>query len=262
VGGGGLILRWNGTALTSEASDTTNDLRGVAVVDPYIAWAVGVNGTVVRWNGSRWSSQSSGTMQHLQAVHAEGNQMIAVGMKGAAVAFDSSWHVVMTDSPDDLHAIAGDLMHGLFAVGTLGTVAKYDGMAFHRVAVPGYTGVLAGATVDGGGAWIVGLDGAVFHYADFQPLMGLPSVFLRGVAAPGADRLIVVGFDGLVAERQGSAWVVHGDVPAVWYEAVWSAPTGDAWVVGNASTILRLHPLGAPLDGGMGDGAARDGGGK
>lgn len=263
VGSGGTILRWNGTALSREDAKTNANLRGVAVVSDEIAWAVGEDGTVVRWNGQRWTVQEPGTTAHLNAVYADAGLMIAVGVKGAAVAFDAVWRPVATDSPDDLYAIAGS-PQGIFAVGALGTLAKWDGKsALKRMAVPNYSKTLAGATVGKGGSFIVGVGGGVFRADNLQAIVGAPPVFLRGVTAPGPD-VWVAGFDGVVAKYVAAEkkWTVFDDVPARWYQAIFAAAPDDVWVAGNAGILLRSRVNAAPPDGGAADAKApSDGGG-
>lgn len=263
VGSGGTILRWNGTALAREDSRTTEHLRGVAVVRDDIAWAVGEKGTIVRWNGQRWSQQDPGTTADFNAVYADGGLMIAVGVKGAAVAYDAIWHPVTTDSPDDLYAIAGSAQ-GIFAVGALGTVAKWDGKsALKRTAVPNYSKTLAGATVGKGGSYVVGVGGGVFRADNLQALAGAPPVFLRGVAAPGPD-VWVAGFDGVIAKYVAvdKKWNVFQDVPARWYQAIYAPSPDEIWVAGNAGTLLRSHAAPPPPDGGTPDAKPiTDGGG-
>ena len=262
VGSGGAIARWNGQKLTVESSGTDKDLRGVFVAADDVAWAVGEQGTVVRWNGDHWTVQTSGSTGLLNAVWADRTQMLAVGAKGEALAFDTKFHAVVADSPDDLHAVTGGAQ-GIYAVGTLGTLSKYDGMMLHRTAVSGYSKTLAGATTGPGGSWFVGLGGAVYRY-DGSPnaVAGVPPVFLRGVAAPGKE-VFVVGFDGLVARLVGADVVVFGGTPMRSYEGVYAATSDDVWVVGASGTVLHSTP--ASGDGGVkaaGDaGAPQDGGG-
>lgn len=271
VGSGGAIVRWDGLALRREESGTKEDLRGVFAVDKDNAWVVGENATLLRYADKRWTpvpvTLPALAGAYLNAVWGDGKQAVAVGIKGAALAWDGvMMHAITVDSPDDLLAIAAD-KNGLYAVGTLGTIAEYDAMNFalHRRALTGYSKTLSGAIIARNGSWLVGLGGAVYHkgggdlsdVGGLDLVSGVPSVFLRAVAAPGQGAW-VVGFDGLVARILNNKAQVVGDVPDRWYEAVWGAADDDLWIAGNAGTILRTNRAALELpDAGVSDGGGR-----
>ena len=271
VGSGGAIVHWDGSRLEVEDSGTSEDLRGVCVVSRDDAWAAGAHGTLLHRVGGKWAQQGDPSMAYFNAVWSDGAQVVAVGVKGAAVAYTGrAIEAVPTDSPDDLFALTRT-KQGLFAVGTLGTIAAYDMNArqFKRSALTGYSKTLTALAASGGDAWLVGLGGAIYRsngsdvgaLVGAVPVMGAPPVFVRGVAAPGAGSW-VVGFDGLVARVLGGKVTVVSGVPDRWYEAVWGAADDDLWIVGNAGTVLRTNRA-ALVDGGAGDaGIAGDGGGR
>jgi hypothetical protein len=128
-------------------------------------------------------------------------------------------------------------------VGTLGTVARYDGTSFRREAIPGFSKTLAGATSGSGGTYVVGLDGALFRYADgaFAPIAGLPAVFLRAVAAPG-ESVFVAGWDGVVARVRGEQVLVSTVEPRRWLHGVYAAADDDVWIVGTSGLVLHGPP--------------------
>src|SRR5262245_59319096 len=55
VGGGGLILHWDGTTWAPVASGTTESLTAVWGSSANDVWAAGNNGVIRRWQGSTWS---------------------------------------------------------------------------------------------------------------------------------------------------------------------------------------------------------------
>ncbi|HZQ38989.1 MAG TPA: hypothetical protein VFD32_23895 [Dehalococcoidia bacterium] len=282
VGQKGTILRWNGMDLTQEESNTTADLRGCIAVSPSLAWAVGADAVVVKWDGMSWTVQPMVPLPpppagpdggvdmsmpdggglvlppYFSAVWADQARMIAVGQGGLAVGFDGTmWKNIPTDSPDDLYGVT-QTASGIIAVGTLGTIAHYDGTRFHRTALAGFPKTLAGATTGPDGTFLVGIDGALFDYASSSRIMGLPSTFVRAVAdAPGGD-LFVVGWNDLIARVRNQDVLVYptpGPAPR-WYYGVYAAGQGDIWVVGASGTVLHGPPAvdPSPPDAGMGDG--------
>jgi len=89
VGNGGTILKWNGSAWSSQSSGTTQFLNSVWGSDASNVWAVGNGGTVLKWNGSAWSSQSSGTTQSLNSVWgSDASNIWAVGNGGTILNGD------------------------------------------------------------------------------------------------------------------------------------------------------------------------------
>jgi hypothetical protein len=259
VGKAGTIVRWNGTAFVTEASGTMADLFGVYAVNPMLAYAVGAGGTTVVWNGTAWTASDfvpnpdAGLppMPALSGIWANApTNAIAVGEMGTAVSYDgTAWTEVPTDSPDNLLAVVntGSLE---FAVGTLGTISRWTGSNFTRTALPGFAKTLTGAVADTGGTYVVGIDGALFSYdgSNFTKIDGLPSVQLRGVAAPAGGDVWVVGFDATVARVRGggSDVFVYPNIPQKWVYGVWAAAADDVWVVGASGMVLRGPPPNDP----------------
>ncbi len=52
VGGGGTILRWNGSTWRSIPSPSTKELNAVALVSANDGWIVGSEGVILRTSGS------------------------------------------------------------------------------------------------------------------------------------------------------------------------------------------------------------------
>jgi hypothetical protein len=280
VGQHGTILRWNGEMLRQEISNTTEDLRGCIAVSPRLAYAVGEDATVVKWEGMGWTVQpmipplppygSDGGVvmdtdmghgivlpRYFSAVWADDQRAIAVGQGGIALGWNGKmWANIRTDSPDDLYAIT-QTASGIIAVGTLGTIAQYDGTSFHRTPLGGFPKTLAGATTGPDGTFLVGIDGALFNYASSTRIMGLPSTFIRGVANGKPGDLFVVGWNDLIARvRNGTEVLIYPDpgLDSRWYYGVWGALNGDVWVVGASGAILRGPPAIDPTtDAGVGD---------
>ncbi len=241
VGERGAVARWNGTRLAREPSGTSLDLRGVSVPSATEAYAVGAGGTLLHYHGGAWSALDSGTQALLNAVWSDGTRTFAVGVRGTALAYAPTLRAIATSSPDDLMAVAS--VHGdILAVGTLGTIAKFNGTSFSRTTYPGYTRTFTCAYAGNGGAFLGGLGGELLRLDNqMVEIPGLPPVFVRGVSAFG-ENAWVVGFDALVARVTADQVTLITAVPDVWYEGVHAASATDVWLVGNAGTILRTRP--------------------
>jgi hypothetical protein len=207
----------------------------------------------VRWNGVDWSLQDAGTTAWLSGVWDDGKSMFAVGERGTVVSYQGEWKTIPTATPDDLYAVTGDA-DGVWAVGALGTIAKYDGTMFNRTTIDGFSRTFAAATSGNGGVWLAGVGGALYRY-DRGPsaVSGVPSVYLRAVAAPG-QVVWAVGFDATVLRVEGKTVQAITDVPARTYEGVWAASDDDVWIVGTSGTVLRSRPVPAPDGGSISDG--------
>lgn len=250
VGSGGMIARWNGSALVAEDSGTDRDLYGVHVVSPTRAIAAGAQGTVLEWNGTRWVTASVPTTQHLRAAWASESEALVVGEVGTALAKkDGAWQAVSSEIAVDLLAVSNS-PDGVFAVGALGMVGWYEGGRLVRRPVRGFNKTLAAATTGAGGTYIAGLDGSLFrHDGSFTVIEGLPSVFVRGVAAPGED-VYVAGWDGFLAKIRGGKVSTYDTVPERWLSGMHANGPSDVWVVGASGLVLHGPPQ-ALADGGL-----------
>lgn len=83
VGTAGTALHWDGTRwleTTSPESFSLNDVWGRSSSD---VWAVGSGGTILHYDGTTWQPEFSGTKQALHGVWGDGEQIWAVGERGA-----------------------------------------------------------------------------------------------------------------------------------------------------------------------------------
>jgi photosystem II stability/assembly factor-like uncharacterized protein len=272
VGDQGTILHWNGTALVREESGTTANLRGVAVADTTLAFAVGEQGTVLRRQDEVWVAEAPLTTAVLNAVSIGPNNAIAAGEQGTIlVLYQGVWKLVPNSRNDNYYATS-DTSTGFIVVGSLGVVVQ---PVLESATVPAtppritnaYSKTLAGAVRYGAGAYVVGLDGAVFYWASgvgtrLDLVKGptgddvalTPQKFLRAVSTLG-DTAWIVGHQGLVltmvqATATFTPWPVPDDR---WLTGVYAAAADDIWIVGRTGLILRGPPgvRGVLADGGV-----------
>jgi hypothetical protein len=256
VGDQGTVLHWDGIALASEASGTLANLRGVAVVDQTLAYAVGDQGTVMVRQDGAWTTLPALTDAVLNAVWASSSRAVVVGEQGTVLhAADAVWKLVPNSRRENYYAVT-DSDQGVEVVGTLGAVMPVNrdtGALGSTTSIQGYTKVLAGATRYANGAFLVGVDGGFFFYSSNKAtrITGLPDRFLRAVSVVG-DTAWLVGHEGLVAT--GSLHGTPALVPTPddrWLLGVYAASGDDVWVVGRSGLIMRGPPGVRRLDGGM-----------
>jgi photosystem II stability/assembly factor-like uncharacterized protein len=272
VGDQGTILHWNGVALVREESGTTANLRGVAVFDPTLAYAVGEQGTVLRRQDEVWVPEEPLTTAVLNGVCVGAGYVVAAGEQGTVlIANQGVWTLVPNGRNDNYYAVA-DTVAGPIIVGSLGVVVQPDLAQATVPATPpritnAYSKTLAGAVRYGSGAYVVGLDGAVFLWAGGKgtrldlvkgptgdDVALTPQKFLRAVSMLG-DTAWIVGHEGLVvtmvqATSTFTPWPVPDDR---WLTGVYAAAPDDVWIVGRTGLIMRGPPgvRGVLLDGGV-----------
>lgn len=77
VGDDGIATHWNGTAWSSAASGTPNNLLAVWGSGT-IAWAVGDRGDILRWNGTAFAAATTGSTKTLHGAWGSGQNDIWV----------------------------------------------------------------------------------------------------------------------------------------------------------------------------------------
>ncbi len=172
--GDGVLLRWDGTAWTSEAPDGLGVLRGVHVpADGSTVVACGDGGVVLRRDGAgKWQPEQTSSKLNLQAIWAvDASQVWAVAEQGRALRLSGgAWNE--TDMPGaasrTLRAVVGTSDGRLFACGDAGYLAATDDTATWQetLANDGDTprdlhGLWARSSTD---AWAIGSAGALMHY--------------------------------------------------------------------------------------------------
>jgi photosystem II stability/assembly factor-like uncharacterized protein len=260
VGDQGTILYWNGISLRQEVSGTANALRGVAVFETTLAFAVGEQGTLLRRQTEQWSLDPPITLAVLNAVCAGPDWAVAVGEQGTILVFQNGvWSLVPNTRNDNYYTVtqgsAGVLIGG--ALGVIVHVNVKNQTITNQWAIPGYTKVLAGSARFGEGVYFVGMDGGLFYWVSDKAtrVTGLPAKFLRSISVVGSNAWMV-GHEGMVASREaGAAPIVWPTQDDRWLVGVYAATASDIWFVGRSGLILRGPPgiFGVAVDGGVHD---------
>jgi hypothetical protein len=145
------------------------------------------------------------------------------------------------DTSSTLRSLTGSDDGSLWAVGTDGLVAHYDGAAWstRTLGIAALEGVWAG----GNAVWVVGEAGAARQtdVTDFEAL-GPEATSLHGVFGLATGALWVVGDGGAWFAWDGSGWIQIATPTESTLRAVWADPDLGVWAGGDDGTLLFLSP--------------------
>jgi ligand-binding sensor domain-containing protein len=163
VGADGLVLAFDGKALSALPAPGGESLYGVAGGGPDGFLAVGAEGAAYERKGDAWVPVPVAGGEDLMAVSDAG---VAVGAMGGIYRFGpdaAAWHTLTPPGAFGLYAVADDPEGATWAVGDAGAVRYVTGDAVRDVAVP--TGrTLRGVSVaPDGRVTLVGDGGAVLE---------------------------------------------------------------------------------------------------
>lgn len=211
AGAGGLILFYDGSALTQQTSGTSNDFYGVFFLDIENGWAVGKSGTIRHFDGTGWSQQTSGTTSDLYGVHfLDDSHGWAFGKGGTMLFYDgSAWSSQSSGTTRDIHAVYAIDANNVFAVGKVGTILYYNGSSWAEQ-TSGTTRDLLGVgfgSADAG--WAVGKTGVLINYDNgvWTPLThSLTTRDIQGISFSSPDNAWAVGKNGVLLQYDGIEW--------------------------------------------------------
>jgi len=208
----GAMLHWDGTAWTTIAFPSELPANAISARTPDDAWAVGHAGMIVHWDGTAWTLMPSGTIAILHAVRTfAADDAWAVGNEGTVLHWDgAAWTTVESGTTADLAALAGAGSDDLWVSGSMGPyVGHYDGTAW------------------------------------------TDRTFFRGTSAvafaqTAADDVWAVGYSGLMAHWDGTAWSLlwRGVDDGGVLSHPWGAADDDIWTVGMLGAIFHWDGAG------------------
>jgi hypothetical protein len=249
VGSGGTVLRCSGGTASKQSSGTgylLNAVWGSAAND---LWAVGSLGALVHYDGASWSTVSSGTGSSLYAIHgSSASEVRAVGANGTAIRLSAG--VWKTESIPEtiagLHAIAASGPGNVLVGGTSGTLRRFDGASWSKLATrasSSLTAVWSGA----GETWAVGKSGLVLRsgpggWQMIEP--PAPSADLNAVWGLSASEIWVAGATGLVARHGNGVWSKASTGTVSSLNGLWGRSSSDLWAVGSYGAILHFNGTG------------------
>jgi len=183
--------------------------------------------------------------------------LFAVGEGGLIVAFDGGGWTQQFDAklvPGDFKAIHGSGAQTIWAVGTKGSAAHFDGTTWQ----PGDLGgadanaVYIADVLNGWAGTTSGLyrmqDGATWT-PYFESGLSINALGLHG---SGPDDVWAVGMTGKIAHWDGKSWKMVPSGTSIALRAVHALSPGEAWAVGEAGQILKWNgakwsPVASPV---------------
>lgn len=157
VGAGGTILHYDGAAWSPSGSGVSTTLEDVSGTSASDVWAVGEGGVVLHYDGSTWSRATSGTSNDVYGVWAASPGAAWAVATGSQVLRwnGSDWALESTPLPpgEALTAVGGSSASDVWAGGSRGWVAHFDGAAWTARPVPSGDWVRGLSAPRDGEAW-------------------------------------------------------------------------------------------------------------
>ena len=211
--GNGGIHYFDGSGWTAQVGRFGEVLNGIYMSSATQGWAVGdyvsVYSTLYRYDGYSWSCEEKGFVNRdvdFKGVHGfDANNVWAVGSGGTVIKWNgSAWSEKPTGTTSTLYGVAAPDASHLWAVGEGGLVLF---------------------SPDGGASWQ-------------QQATGVTST-LRGITAVSGSCAWAVGDGGVILFWNGSSWARQGaGLTAANLRAVDAYDASCAWAVGDGGTIL------------------------
>ncbi|MEM9488899.1 MAG: hypothetical protein AAGC55_07125, partial [Myxococcota bacterium] len=261
VGDQGVIVHFDGSTWTQQASPTKEKLRRIWAENEDIAYAVGDKGTIISYDGSDWTE--------VPFTAPEEDLLAVWGVDGYVFVAERSGQIYLNEGSswlrfDEIDVNGGDIQ-GIWGLGASGVLAvgfetnllddniaaiwQFTGFTMIRPAVtttPAPAEPLRAVfQVADNNLIAVGDSGLVMSSTggDWSqvPLPGLDlTADLRGVWGSGPDNIIAVGTGRVIVSYDGSEWTAR--LPPIG-NAVLNAVSGrsssEVYVVGNRGIILR-----------------------
>jgi hypothetical protein len=269
AGSGALALHWDGAAWRAlDTAGRGDTLWWVWGAGPNDVWMVGENGLVLRWDGAALTQVPSGTLATLYGVWGPApDDVWIVGGTVNGGPYDVVLHWDgQTLTPDTtipatgvaFFKVWGSSANDMWITGERGTVWRRMRGAWENQSrlLPGGGTTTSLFTVHGcspteiyavGGKALYRYDGTGWTYANAPAQTG----FVNGVAC-GADEVLMVGLGGLKLrlDKAKGTWVDEQlRAPFSDFHGAWIGPGGSAWAIGGnfldpAGTTTRVGVVG------------------
>lgn len=250
ISGGGGSQHYDLASLQGGAP-ALSALHGFACDDVY---GVDPDGLAWHWDGSRWSSESTGAFA-ASGVSGEslggtsGGDLWLLAGEGEVWHRDATAWTLAYTAPELLRSVFAVAADDVWVVGLNGFTAHYDGSQWLAVAGPALPDLEAVWASGPDDVWATGR-AATWRWdgAQWSEVPGLPSEWAAmGLGATrihgrSADDVWLLNVAGVVARWDGLTWTELPVGVSQELTAVFADPEGETWVVGRASTALRLFP--------------------
>ena len=262
VGTRGTVLHFDGTRWQEQKSGTSRNLSAVWAVSPTDVFAVGFDGLILHFDGKEWRRQTSGITRTLSAIWGDSPaHLVAVGRSGTILRYDGKvWRAEESGTRHDLLAVWGSSAGDVYAGGARGTLLHFDGNAwsgvevgsnwkwqFNAIGGTSHSDTYAAGWREETGA--AAQTGVFLHYNGqaWTAVPGAETELGASLWAASPTDVFVTGttLNGLndVRHYNGAQLsTVLSDARFGIRNAVWSAPNGEVFVVGEGGSIFRGVP--------------------
>lgn len=209
-----------GAAAESEAvcwespRPTGGTLRAVRALSATDVWALDTAGHLLHFDGQAWSQRAVPTTQRLNALWAgSATEVWAVGDGGTVLRYGGSdWQALPSGTIQNLLGVWGPAAGSgrVWVVGSLGVARLWDGA----------------------------------QWVDTNP--GVGAAYLTSVSGTSAGAAWAVTDSGLAVRWSGTAWS-RVTSTATSLRAVWTAPSGRAYLVGSGGQAFTAGPTDTAL---------------
>ena len=250
VASGQQMLRWNGAAWRSEDLGPGGFIQDIWAIAPDVAFRAMSTGSVQaveRWDGAAWqpslaADRVPNTLTALSGSAA--NDIWTVDSFGTTYHFDgSAWTEAVPATGRFTTGLWADIPGVAMTVGDGGEIRELSGGVWRRV-TQGPSGHLS--AVHGTGAqniWFGGMgtllrwDGGALREIPLPP--GVPAARIETVWALDEYSVLVGGWDGFLALRDGTRWTTFA-VTNDSVSSVWGATPSDAWMATVGGALFRF----------------------
>jgi trimeric autotransporter adhesin len=201
-------------------------------------------GVVARWNGTAWSTQHSDTFAAV-AVWGTSPTNVWIAGPTTFLHWDGVVWTLPAAFLSGFSAIWGSDQYRVWFVNEVGGFLYLPTKTGGQTGVASLAGVWGSRASDPGGdgdVWGVGADGAITHYGYhgiWTPYASGTKASLAGVWGSGANDVWAVGAGGTLLHWDGAAWSATRSGATRDLNAIWGSGPHDVWIVGAGGTILH-----------------------
>ncbi len=190
-------------------SPVTDIMRGVAVLNSTLAFAVGDSAKILAWNGSLWSEMDDfGSFSFRDIGVLDGSLAFAVGDSGRIYRWDgASWSLHQDVGSANLLGVGILNSTRAFAVGSSAKIFAWDGNSWSQINDFGNFNINDVVFVNSTLAFAVGDSGRIYRWdgASWSLHQDVGSANLLGVDA-AQDMAFAVGTSGKIYAWTGGSW--------------------------------------------------------
>ncbi len=263
VGDGGTVLRWNGSDWAIEASSTSQPLRSVFGTGRDDVWAAGdpqgAISTILHRDGASWGAVTApilrvvGLPLYGGTSPERGSVYIASPIEGSVLQLSAGMWIYLASHGQNygcsqLNGMwsSGGTGGDMWAVGANCALRMQKGLWSALPPPKDALNAVWGSGSDD--VWAVGNNGTIYRWNSKGSSEVVPKPSpqtLRAVAGTASDDIWAVGVADTILHYDGQRWTqLRGPTSGrgLMLSGVWASSRREAWIVGQAGTILRYQP--------------------